>query len=121
MSESKMGGAYAALLGLSGLMAVAAALTLLPAPGASWKNILGYRSLCTFAPISTAICALLAGASCTLRSRLFGPRRGERRSWAIPIAVGAALALAIAFSVPPYARAVSAADAGSGASLQAGR
>ncbi|HOX47799.1 MAG TPA: hypothetical protein PLG14_01340 [Spirochaetales bacterium] len=109
--------AYGALLGLSGLFALGAVLTLLPNPGASWENVLGYRSLCAFAPIATALCALLAGATCVLRARLFGPRAGDRRSWAAPVAVGLVLLAVIAFSVPPYARAK--AEAVSGASALA--
>jgi hypothetical protein len=107
-------GLYAPLLGLSALFALAAVGTLLPWPTASWENVLGYKSLCTFAPIATAICALLAGATCVIRARYFGPRRGERRSWAAPIAVCVSLALVIGFAVPPYAKAK--VDARSGAS-----
>jgi hypothetical protein len=55
------GAAYIGLLGLSFLFALAALLTLLPRAGASWPNVLGYKSLCTFAPMATAACALLAG------------------------------------------------------------
>jgi hypothetical protein len=107
-------GLYAPLLGLSVLFAAAAIGTLLPWPGASWENILGYRSLCTFAPIATALCALLAGATCAIRARYFGPRRGEKRSWAFPAALCVALALTIACSAPSCARAK--VDARSGAS-----
>jgi len=115
VTEKKASKLYGFLLAVSGLFALAAVGTLLPWPGASWKNILGYKSLCTFAPIATALCSLLTAATCTIRARLFGPRRGEKRSWAAPIAVGIALALAVGFSVPPYARAK--VDARSGASL----
>ena len=110
-------GAYGALLGLSGLFAIAALLTLIPNPGASWKNVLGYWSLCTFAPIATAICALLAGATCVVRARVFGPRAGAKRSWLAPLVVGLALLGIIAVSIPAYAAAK--ADAASGASPQA--
>jgi hypothetical protein len=115
---SKNPGAYRALLGLSGLFAVAAIVTLLPNSRASWDNVLGYKSLCTFAPIATALCALLAGATCVLRARLFGPRAGDRRSWVLPIVAAAALTAVIALSIPPYAQAK--ADALSGASTQQG-
>jgi hypothetical protein len=105
---------YGPLLALSGIFALAAVGTLLPWPGASWENVLGYKSLCTFSPIATAICALLAGATCVIRARLFGPRRGERRSWVAPVAVGVCLALVIGLSIPPYGKAKL--DARSGAS-----
>lgn len=113
---SKNPGAYGALLGLSGLFAAAAVATLFPNPTASWENVLGYKSLCTFAPIATAICCILAGATCVIRARLFGPRAGDRRSWALPLVVGLALAAVVALSIPPYARAK--ADALSGATAQ---
>lgn len=113
---SKNPGAYRALLGLSGLFAFAAVLTLVPHRGASWDNVLGYKSLCTFAPIATAICALLAGATCVVRARLVGPRAGDRRSWAAPIVVGIVLLAVIAFSAPAYAKAK--ADAVSSASAE---
>jgi hypothetical protein len=108
---------YGPLLALSGLFSLAALGTLLLWPGASWKNILGYKSLCTFAPIATALCAFLAASTCTLRARFAGPRRGERRGWVAPIAVVLALALVVGFSVPPYVKAK--VDARSGASLHA--
>jgi hypothetical protein len=118
-NDHKARAAYGPLLGLSAIFALAALLSLLPWADASWGNVLGYKSLCSFSPISTAICALLAAATCTLRSRLFGPRRGERRSWIPPLAVGLALALTIGLATPAYAAAK--ADATSGASLSAAR
>lgn len=60
---------YYALLGLSLLFSVLALVTLLPDPGASKPNVLGYRSVCSFAPAATAVCGLLAGLTCTIRSR----------------------------------------------------
>jgi hypothetical protein len=109
--------AYGALLALSGLFALAAVATLLPWPAASWRNILGYKSLCTFTPIGTAICALMAAITCTARARLAGPRRGERRPWTAPIAAALALAIIIGLSIPPYAKAK--VDARSGATVSA--
>lgn len=64
------GPAYGALLAVSALASLGALLTLLPNPGASWPNILGYKSLCTFAPGATFACALIAGCACMLRARL---------------------------------------------------
>ena len=43
------------LSGLAILIVVAAVLTILPHPGASKPNLLGYRSLCAFVPLSTLI------------------------------------------------------------------
>ena len=68
MNDSKP--AYKALIGLSGLFTLGAILTLIPWPQASWPNIIGYSSLCTFAPGATFACALCAGITCTIRNRL---------------------------------------------------
>lgn len=105
---------YGALLGLSGLFTLAALLTLVPNPRASWENVLGYKSLCTFAPIATAICAFLAGTTCVIRARIAGPRAGEKRSLVAPLAVAAVLAAVVALAIPPYIAAK--ADVGTGAS-----
>jgi len=96
---------YLGLLALSLLLGVSAILTLIPAPQASWPNVLGYKSLCTFAPIATVIPALLAETVCIVRGRLFGPRRGMKRSWIGSIIVAAVLAGTLFFSVPAYIKA----------------
>ncbi|MBL8965665.1 MAG: hypothetical protein JNG85_01580 [Spirochaetaceae bacterium] len=114
---SKNPGAYRALLGLSGLFAAAAILTLVPHKGASWENVLGYKSLCTFAPVATAICAFLAGITCVVRARLVGPRAGDKRGWAAPVVVGLVLLAVIALSAPAYVKAK--AEAVSGATTVA--
>lgn len=106
---------YSALLAVSGLFALAALLTLVPNPSAHWPNAVGYRSLCTFAPVSTALCALLAAAACTVRSRLFKP--AARRGWQVPVVAGIVLAALLAFSSVRYATAR--VDATSGASAAA--
>lgn len=69
MSAKSYGPAYMALLGLSALFALGAVVTLIPNPSASWPNILGYKSICTFAPGATFGCALLAAITCALRAR----------------------------------------------------
>jgi hypothetical protein len=43
------------------LMVVAALVTILPYPGASKANLLGYKSLCAFVPLSTLILLGVAG------------------------------------------------------------
>ena len=121
ITEKGRKGAYTALVVTSGILAAAAIASLLPDSGARWPSILGYRAFCSFAPISTALCALAALAVCVIRSRLFGPRRGEERSWAAPMVALAVLVTVIAVSAPFYAAAKApAADSGSGASLVAG-
>ena len=53
-NERKAAKAYGPLLALSGLFALAAVLSLVPWASASWKNILGYKSLCTFSPMMSS-------------------------------------------------------------------
>lgn len=76
MTKADYGPAYAPLLALTKLFTLAAAATLIPWPSASWPNILGYSSLCTFAPGATFACGLLAGITCTPRARLVRRRPG---------------------------------------------
>jgi hypothetical protein len=108
---------YKALLVLTIVFTLAAIATLVPNANASWENVLGYKSLCTFTPIATAICALLAGITCTIRARFFGPNAGQRRSWAGPIVVAIVLVAVIGFAIPPYAAAK--ADVGTAATADA--
>ena len=42
------------------MLAVAAVATLIPHGAASKPNMIGYRSLCTFAPVSTVILLFIA-------------------------------------------------------------
>jgi len=61
---------YGVLLIVTILCAVGGLLTLLPVQGASYENVLGYRSLCTFAPAATLFCFTAAGITCTIRASL---------------------------------------------------
>jgi hypothetical protein len=45
---------------LTVLLVAAAVLTLIPHAGAGKANYIGYRSLCTFTPVSTAILGFIA-------------------------------------------------------------
>jgi hypothetical protein len=91
--------AYLALLLLSLLAGTAGLLTLLPHGGASYPNILGYKSLCTFAPAASLFCFFIAGVSCLIRASLikrkslYGRASVKLASVAI---VGLTLALALA-------------------------
>ena len=69
MSSKPFGPAYLPLLALSGLFALGAVLTLIPFAGAPWPNVLGYKSLCPFAPGATLPCAILAALTCMIRAR----------------------------------------------------
>lgn len=60
--------AYFALLLLSILAGVGGILTLMPAAGATYENLFGYRSLCTFAPAASLFCFFVAGSSCVIRA-----------------------------------------------------
>lgn len=81
---------YWLMIGCSLLFSLAAAATLIPNPGASKPNILGYRSICSYAPAATALCGLLAGIACTLRNRFVSTRAASARYRPpfVPVGVG---------------------------------
>lgn len=62
---------YWTLLTFTILMALGALFTLIPASTAYKGNLLGYRSFCTFVPVSTVACILITSANCIVRKRLF--------------------------------------------------
>jgi uncharacterized protein with FMN-binding domain len=100
--EEKQPPAYVALLGLTIVLTILAVITLLPSPGASKPNVLGYRSVCSYAPAATALCGLAAGFTCTLRNRLVSRLRASRRYAPLFAPVGVSLALiavAVVFGV----------------------
>lgn len=59
------------LLILTILFVVMAAKTIIPAETASKNCMLGYKAYCTFAPISTILCLMLAGMVCFIRKIFF--------------------------------------------------
>ena len=59
-----------ALALLAGALLLAGAATLIPWSSVSEANIIGYKSLCPFAPFSTLICLMGANILLTLRKRL---------------------------------------------------
>lgn len=92
--------AYYALIGLSLVFSVLAVVTLLPNPNASKPNVLGYRSVCSFAPAATALCGLLAGITCIVRNRFVSARRASTRfqpPFAAVIVLGGLIAAAAVF------------------------
>jgi uncharacterized protein with FMN-binding domain len=92
--------AYYALIGLSLAFSVLAAVTLLPNPAASKPNVLGYRSVCTFAPAATALCGILAGITCILRNRFVSARKAATRfqpPFVAVLVLGALIAAAAVF------------------------
>jgi hypothetical protein len=98
--------AYLPLLGLTVIAAVGGVLTLVPAAQASWENVLGYRSWCTFTPASTLFCFLVAGGSCTLRASLVKRRAifGKPVFRAAPIVVLSLVSILAVASTAWYVR-----------------
>ena len=68
---------YKILLGFTVLCTLGGILTLLPTGAASYPNIIGYKSLCTFAPAATFFCFFIAGLSCFIRSTLIKDSSGS--------------------------------------------
>jgi uncharacterized protein with FMN-binding domain len=97
---------YWIFLGLTIALSLLAVVTMLPNPSAAKPNVLGYRSVCSFAPAASALCALLAGAVCTIRNRRFSRNASSARyrPLIVPVAVavllvGMALGFGIRFGV----------------------
>lgn len=59
---------YKLLLVFTVLCSIGGILTLWPFSGASYPNIIGYSSLCTFTPAASLFCFLMAGISCMIRA-----------------------------------------------------
>jgi uncharacterized protein with FMN-binding domain len=94
--------AYYGMLSLTIAFSVLAVVTMLPNLNASKPNVLGYRSVCSFAPAASALCGLLAGVTCTIRNRRFSARAASMkyRPLILPIAVGVLMvAIAVVFAV----------------------
>ena len=100
MSSKPFGPAYFPLLCLSGLFALGAVLTLLPFSGAPWPNILGYKSLCPFAPGATLACALLAALTCMIRARFV---KRAPMPLVFSLTIGGLLAAGLAWSTASWA------------------
>jgi uncharacterized protein with FMN-binding domain len=100
--ERNESAAYWGLLALSLAFSILAAVTLIPNPNAAKPNVLGYRSVCSFAPAATALCGVLAGITCTIRNRVFSRRASSMRyrPLIVPGGVGIVLlALALVFGI----------------------
>ena len=87
--------AYWAMLALTLVFSVLAVVTLIPNPAAAKPNVLGYRSVCSFAPAATALCGFLAGIACTLRNRLVSRRASSMRYRPLIIPAGVGLILLV--------------------------
>ena len=69
MRQKKPG--YRALLALTVLLTLAALVTVMPNAAASKPSLLGYKSICSFAPVATVVLLIAAGLVCVIRRRLF--------------------------------------------------
>ncbi len=107
--ESRQPAAYGLLLMLTIVFTILAIVTLIPNPGASKPNVLGYKSVCTFAPAATLLLGLLAGITCTVRNRMVSEKKDEarRKSLLFPAAVMVILLGGAAASTAVYAQAQS--------------
>ena len=94
--------AYSVALGLTIAFSVLAVVVMLPNPAASKPNVLGYRSVCSYAPASSALCGLLAGLTCTVRNRRFSRNAASARyrPLILPVGIGVPLVvIAVVFGV----------------------
>ena len=97
--EQRQPAAYQAMLALTIAFSVLAVVTLLPNPRASKPNVLGYRSVCSFAPAASALCGLLAGITCTLRNRIVSRKAASSRYAPLFAPIGATVAFVIIAAV----------------------
>ena len=91
--------AYWGMLALSLAFSVLAVVTLVPNGAAAKPNVLGYRSVCSFAPAATALCGVLAGITCTLRNRLVSRRASSMRYRPLIIPAGVGIILLVVAAV----------------------
>jgi len=68
---------YKLLLLLTILATIAGLVSMIPAQGASYDSVMGYKALCTFAPASVFFCFLVAGLSCFIRSTFIKDQSGS--------------------------------------------
>lgn len=69
MKTKKKG--YQVLLILTILLTLCAVFTIVPTDHVDKVSMLGYKAGCSYAPISTIVCLLLAGISCKIRKAKF--------------------------------------------------
>jgi uncharacterized protein with FMN-binding domain len=107
--KEKQPAAYYVMLLVTVIFTALAVITLIPNAAASKPTVLGYRSHCSFAPASTALCLILAGITCTIRSRAVSRTSSSRRYRPpfIPILAGLALAAVALVSGIAFGRAQS--------------
>jgi len=62
---------YGWMILLSVLVTLGGLVTLLPNASANKANLLGYKSLCSIAPISTLLCLIVVAVICIVRKKNF--------------------------------------------------
>jgi hypothetical protein len=62
---------YGLFMGLTIFFTLCALSTLIPAEHASKVCMLGYKAHCSFTPVSTLLCVILAAIACFIRKRFF--------------------------------------------------
>lgn len=70
---------YKLLLLLTIVATAGGILTLMPRSAASYPNLIGYSSLCTYAPAATFFCFFIAGFTCFIRSTFIKDQSGSNR------------------------------------------
>ncbi len=70
---------YKLLLGLTVIFSLGAVLTLIPYNGASYPNVFGYFSICTYSPAAALYCLFAAGTVCFIRSTFIKDQEGSRK------------------------------------------
>lgn len=93
--EKNESAVYWGMLALSLAFTLLAAVTLIPNPAAAKPNVLGYRSVCSFAPAATALCGVLAGITCTVRNRAFSRRASSMRYRPLIVPAGVGILLLV--------------------------
>ena len=68
---------YKLLLLFTVTASIGGIITLIPRAAASYPNILGYSSVCTFAPAASFFCFGIAGVICFLRSAFIKDQSGS--------------------------------------------
>lgn len=62
---------YKWLLGLTILLTLSVIVTMIPNPGASKVNMMGYHAICSATPMSTLVLVICAGVTCFFRKKYF--------------------------------------------------
>ncbi len=70
---------YKIMLFITIASAIGGIITLFPSNNASYPNLIGYISVCTFTPAATFFCFFIAGLSCFIRSTFIKDQSGSKK------------------------------------------